>query len=63
MADISIRFSSSEVSPIFMIRLVAESGGIMKGGLAQVGSDGVELGDALGDQLTGASARRSRARR
>ena len=41
MADISIPFSSSEASPIFRIRLVAESDGIMKGGLAQVGSDGV----------------------
>ena len=41
MADISIPFSSSEASPIFRIRLVAESDGIMNGGLAQVGSDGV----------------------
>ena len=39
--DISTRFSSSEESPIFMIRLVAESGGIMNGGLAHVGSVGV----------------------
>ena len=36
----SIRFSSSEVSPIFMIRLVAESGGMIHGGAAQVGSVG-----------------------
>ena len=41
MLDISIRFSSSEETPIFMIRLVAESGGIIHGGLAQVGRVGV----------------------
>jgi hypothetical protein len=35
-----MRFSSSEVSPIFMIRLVAESAGIMNGGTAQDGSVG-----------------------
>src|SRR5918995_2207000 len=35
-------FSSSEVIPIFMTRLVEESGGIIQGGLAQVG----RLGDA-----------------
>ena len=33
----SVRFTVSEVSPIFMIRLVEESPGIMNGGLAQVG--------------------------
>src|SRR5918994_3646805 len=38
--DISLMFSSSEVIPIFMTRLVEESGGIMKGGLAQVGKLG-----------------------
>src|ERR671914_1945924 len=38
--DISLMFSSSDVSPIFMIRLVDDSGGIMKGGLAQVGRVG-----------------------
>src|SRR5215208_1983169 len=36
-----MRFSSSDDSPIFMIRLVAERGGIMKGGLAHVGRVGV----------------------
>ena len=30
-------FSSSEVIPIFMTRLVDERGGIIQGGLAQVG--------------------------
>ena len=40
--------SSSEDIPIFMIRLVAESGGIMNGGLAQVGSVGVIWRDPLG---------------
>jgi hypothetical protein len=29
--------------PIFMTRLVAETGGIMNGGAAHVGSDGVTL--------------------
>jgi hypothetical protein len=38
MADISSRESSSEVRPIFRTRDVEESGGIMKGGLAHVGS-------------------------
>src|SRR5918994_2918505 len=38
--DISLMFSSSEVIPIFMTRLVDDSGGIMKGGLAQVGKLG-----------------------
>src|SRR5215207_1679114 len=42
MTDISLMFSSSEVIPIFMTRLVEESGGIIQGGLAQVG----RLGDA-----------------
>ena len=41
MFDISIRFTSLEETPIFMIRLVAESGGIIQGGLAQVGRVGV----------------------
>src|SRR5918992_4966740 len=40
--DISLMFSSSEVIPIFKTRAVDDSGGIMKGGLAQVG----KLGDA-----------------
>src|SRR5918994_3397258 len=40
--DISLMFSSSEVIPIFMTRLVEERGGIIQGGLAQVG----RLGDA-----------------
>jgi hypothetical protein len=31
----------SEVSPIFITRLAAETAGIMKGGAANVGSDGV----------------------
>src|SRR5918998_3742940 len=38
--DISLMFSSSEVIPIFMTRAVDDSGGIMKGGLAQVGKLG-----------------------
>jgi hypothetical protein len=33
----SIMLMSSEERPIFMIRLVADKAGIMKGGLAQVG--------------------------
>ena len=33
----SVRFTVSDVMPIFMIRLVADSAGIMNGGLAQVG--------------------------
>ena len=37
--------------PIFMTRLVAETGGIMKGGAAHVGSDGVDALDALLDEL------------
>src|SRR5919112_5382486 len=40
--DISLMFNSSEVIPIFMIRLVEERGGIIQGGLAQVG----KLGEA-----------------
>src|SRR3954453_19522737 len=39
--DICIRFSSCEDSPIFMIRLVDESGGIIQGGLDHVGRVGV----------------------
>ncbi len=38
MVERSVRLISSEVSPILRIRLVEESGGIMNGGLAQVGS-------------------------
>src|SRR5919112_774722 len=38
--DISLMFSSSDVIPIFMTRAVEDSGGIMKGGLAQVGRVG-----------------------
>ncbi len=38
MVDISVRSTSSEVSPILRMRLVADSAGIMNGGLAQVGS-------------------------
>src|ERR687890_866310 len=38
--DISLMFSSSEVIPIFKTRAVDDSGGIMKGGLAQVGKVG-----------------------
>jgi hypothetical protein len=34
----SIMLTSSEDRPIFMIRLVADSAGIMKGGLAHVGN-------------------------
>ena len=37
-SDMSVRFTSSEVMPIFRIRLVADRAGIMNGGLAQVGS-------------------------
>src|SRR5918998_1795654 len=37
IVDMSVRFTVSEVSPIFMIRLVEDSAGIMNGGLAQVG--------------------------
>ena len=36
-----MRLSSSDVTPIFMIRLVADSAGIMNGGLAQVGRSAV----------------------
>src|SRR5919107_4229239 len=38
--DISLMFTSSEVIPIFMTRAVEDRGGIMKGGLAQVGRVG-----------------------
>ena len=38
--DSSMRSSSSDVMPIFMIRLVADSAGIIHGGLAQVGMFG-----------------------
>ena len=38
IVDMSIMLTLSELIPIFMIRLVDESAGIMKGGLAQVGS-------------------------
>src|ERR687889_304923 len=38
--DISLMFTSSEVIPIFMTRAVEDRGGIMKGGLAQVGNSG-----------------------
>src|SRR5918998_1128301 len=37
IVDMSVRFTVSEVSPIFMIRLVEDSAGIMNGGLAHVG--------------------------
>src|SRR3712207_1581565 len=39
--DRSITDLSGEVMPIFIVRLVAESGGIMNGGAAQVGRLGV----------------------
>ena len=39
--DMSICDTSSELSPIFMTRLVADSGWSITGGAAQVGSDGV----------------------
>jgi hypothetical protein len=38
MLDRSSRSTVSDESPIFITRLVAESGCIMNGGLAQVGS-------------------------
>src|SRR5918997_7143801 len=40
MADISMRSILSELSPIFMMRLVADAAGIIHGGLAQVGMCG-----------------------
>jgi hypothetical protein len=40
MAERSVGLTVSEVRPIFMMRLVAESAGIMNGGLAQVGRVG-----------------------
>ena len=46
-----MRFRSSDDSPIFMIRLVADRGGIMKGGLAQVGRVGVTCAMRSCDQL------------
>ena len=39
--DKSITDLSAEVMPIFIVRLVAESGGIMNGGEAQIGRLGV----------------------
>src|SRR5919204_4608597 len=41
MFDSSVRSNLSDETPIFMIRLVDDSGGIMNGGLAQLGSVGV----------------------
>ena len=41
MAERSVGLTVSEVRPIFMMRLVAESAGIMNGGLAHVGRVGV----------------------
>ena len=41
--DMSIVDSVSDVRPIFMVRLVAESGWIMNGGLAQLGSVGTTV--------------------
>ena len=41
MLDRSVGLTTSEVRPIFRMRLVADSAGIMNGGLAQVGSVGV----------------------
>ena len=43
--------ASSTVTPIFMTRLVVDSGGIMTGGAAQVGSVGDHRGQALLHQL------------
>ena len=49
----SIRLTSSDERPIFMIRLVADSAGIMKGGLAQVGRVAVICAEPLGHELAG----------
>ena len=42
-----------EESPIFMTRLVADTGGIMTGGAAQVGSVGITVAIRSCDQLPG----------
>ena len=42
-----------EDSPIFMTRLVDDSGGIMTGGAAQVGSVGATVREALLHELPG----------
>ena len=47
----SISDTVSEESPIFMTRLVDESGWIITGGAAQVGSAGVTVADALLHEL------------
>ena len=49
----SIIDSSSEDRPIFMIRLVDDSGCSMTGGAAQVGNVGIAVCHALGHQLPG----------
>ncbi len=46
--------------PICMTRLVAESGGSITGGAAQVGSARRHVGDAFLHQLTGAQLVRAR---
>ena len=51
--DMSIRDTVSDDMPIFMTRLVAESGWIMNGGAAHVGSDGVTRRRRSCDELAG----------